>query len=236
MRSGLLRLAQALAVLREASAVVEVAVSVGAPLARATRSAVLVEDDQGEFRIAASAGFAEPLAHRSIAALRARLDEAVRERAPVRVESSELKGQKRARAPSFVTLLPMFHGRELMGIFHFECRASTADGLDHDAAQSVAELVAAALKNARLFESMSASESELRALSEGASDLVLTIDESGAILDANPAACRALGHSVFELSGAKLESLLVTDSVPTWRKLAPSVLRGARLHEESLKL
>ncbi len=234
VRLGLFRLAQALAALRDFSSVVEVAVSAGAPLARATVSAVLVEDDRAGFRIAASSGIAERSGSLSISALRPRLDEAIRERSKVSVEPAGSLGLA-------LTLVPMFCGRELMGVFLFGSdpsapSAPSVEGLDLEAAQSVAELAAAAIENARLFESASSSASELRAHWDDGGDLALVLDDSGAILDANLAASRALGYTAAELAGAKLDTLFAAESAARWRKVEPSLLRGARLRDQPLKL
>ena len=231
VRLGLFRLARALAALRDSSSVVEVAVSAGAPLARATVSAVLVEDDRAGFRIAASSGLAERSGALSISALRPRLDEAIRERSKVSLDTAGSPGLA-------LTLVPMFCGRELMGVFLFGCDAfaPSAEGLDLEAAQSVAELAAAAIDNARLFESASSSVSELRAHWDDGGDLALVLDHSGAILDANPAASRTLGYTAAELAGVKLDTLLAAESAALWRKVEPSLLRGARLRDQPLKL
>jgi PAS domain S-box-containing protein len=231
VRLGLLRLAQALASLRDPASVVEVAVSVGAPLARATLSAVLLEDDRSGFRIAASSGIAERPNSISISALRPRLDEAIRERSKVTVEPAGSPGLS-------LTLVPMFCGRALMGVLLFGCDASTppSEGLDLQVAQSIADLVAASLEYARLFESVSSSELELRTHWNEGTEIALAIDESGAIREANPAAGRALGYTAAELAGVRLDSLLATESAALWRKLEPALLRGARLREQSLKL
>jgi PAS domain S-box-containing protein len=231
VRLGLLRLAQSLAALRDSSSVVEVAVSVGAPLARATVSAVLVEDARSGFRIAASSGLAERSGSLSVSALRPRLDEAIRERSKVRFHTAGSPGLA-------LTLVPMFCGRELMGVFLFGCDASapSPEGLDLEAAQSVAELAAAAVGNARLFESVSFSASELRAHWDDGGDLALVLDDSGAILEANPASIRALGYTAAELAGAKLDSLLAPESAAAWRNVEPALLRGERLRDQPLKL
>jgi PAS domain S-box-containing protein len=231
VRLGLLRMAQALAALRDFSSVVEVAVSMGAPLARATVSAILVEDPRSGFRVAASTGLAERSGSLSISALRPRLDEAVRERSKVSVDIAGGPGLA-------VTLVPMYRGRELMGIFlfGFDASAPPPDGLDLEAAQSVAELAAAAMENARLFESASSAVSDLRAHWDDGGDLALVLDDLGAILEANPASIRALGYAAAELAGAKLDFLLAAESAAAWRKIEPALLRGARLREQPLKL
>ncbi len=231
VRLGLLRLGQALAALRDSASVVEVAVSLGAPLARATVSAVLVEDARSGFRIAASSGLAERSGTLSVSALKPRLDEAIRERSKVSLDAAGSPGLE-------LTLVPMFRGRELVGVFLFGCDASspTDDGLDLDAAQSVADLAAAAIENARLFESVSSSESELRAHWEDGGDLALVLDESGSIVEVNPAASRTLGYTAPELAGAKLYTLLATESAALWRRLEPSLQRGARLRDQPMKL
>ena len=231
VRLGLLRLAQSLAALRDSSSVVEVAVSVGAPLARATVSAIFVEDARSGFRIAASSGLAERSGCLSVSAIRPRLDEAIRERSKVSFDTGGSPGLA-------FTLVPMFCGRELMGVFLFGCDQSSPspEGLDLEAAQSVAELAAAAVENARLFESVSSSASELRAHWDDGGDLALVLDDSGAILEANPASIRALGYTAAELAGAKLDSLLAAESAGAWRKVEPALLRGVRLRDQAMKL
>ncbi len=231
VRLGLFHLAQALAALRDSPSVVEVAVSVGAPLARATVSAVLLEDERSGFRIAASSGISERPNSFSISALRPRLDEAIRGRSKVSVDSGGNPGLA-------LTLVPLYCGRALMGVFLFGCdaSASTPDGLDQEVAQSIADLVAAALENARLFESVASSESVLRAHWDEGSELAIAIDESGAIQESNPAASRALGYTAAELAGARLDPLLATESAALWRKLEPALRRGARLRDQSLRL
>jgi PAS domain S-box-containing protein len=231
VRLGLLQLAQALAGLRDAASVVEVAVSVGAPLARATVAAVLLEDDRNGFRIAASSGIAERPGSLSLSALRPRLEEAIRERSKVSVDGAGSPGLS-------LTLVPMFCGRALMGVFLFGCDSSvpTSDALDLQVAQSIGDLVAAALENARLFDSISSSELSLRAHWNEGGEIALAVDESGAIQDANPAASRLLGYTPGELAGARLDTLLTSESAALWRKLEPALLRGARLREQPLKL
>jgi PAS domain S-box-containing protein len=130
----------------------------------------------------------------------------------------------------------MFRGRALMGVALFGCDPSAAEELDHDSAQSVAELAAAAVENARLFESVSLSASERRAHWEDGFDLGLVIDDSSAIVEANPASLRALGYSEAELAGTKLESLLAPESAASWRKLEPALFRGARIREHPLRI
>jgi PAS domain S-box-containing protein len=231
VRLGLLQLAQALAGLRDAASVVEVAVSVGAPLARATVAAVLLEDDRNGFRIAASSGIAERPGSLSLSALRPRLEEAIRERSKVSVDGAGSPGLS-------LTLVPMFCGRALMGVFLFGCDSSvpTSDALDLQVAQSIGDLVAAALENARLFDSISSSELSLRAHWNEGGEIALAVDDSGAIQDANPAASRLLGYTPGELAGARLDTLLTSESAALWRKLEPALLRGARLREQPLKL
>ncbi len=229
VRLGLLRLAQSLAALRDSSSVVEVAVSVGGPLARATVSAIFVEDARSGFRIAASSGLAERSGFLSVSAIRPRLDEAIRARSRVSVDTAGSPGLA-------LTLVPMFCGRELMGVFLFGCDAPSTEGLDLEAAQSVAELTAAAVANARLFESVSSSASEFRAHWDDGGDLALVLDDSGAIVEANPASIRALCYTAAELVGAKLDSLLAAESAAAWQKAEPALLRGVRLRDQPLKL
>jgi PAS domain S-box-containing protein len=231
-RLGLLRLAQALAALRDSDSVFEVAVSAGAPLARASACAVLVEDERGGFRIAAGTGIAEPSARAgslSLSALRPHLDQCLRERSRVTVEAAGGTGLS-------LSLLPMFRGRALMGVLLFGCDSSAAEELDQDSAQSIAELAAAAIENARLFESVSLSASERRAHWEDGFDLAFVIDDTSGIVEANPASLRALGYSESELSGTKLDTLLAAESAAAWRKLEPSLFRGARLREQALRV
>jgi PAS domain S-box-containing protein len=231
VRLGLLRLAQALSALRDTPSVVEVAVAVGAPLARATSSVLLVPDERGGVRAAGGSGLAERPGSFSISALRPGLDEAIRERTMVRVDAAV------SSALPF-TLVPMFGARELVGVFLFggEPSSDPLEGLDLDVAQSVAELAAAAMENARLFERVLSSASAREVHWAEGSGLALVIDGSGTVLEANPAASRALGVPVSELLGAKLDALLAPESAAVFRRLEPALSRGARLREQPLKI
>jgi PAS domain S-box-containing protein len=226
-RLGLLGLARSLAKSRDPVSVAELAVSLGVPLARANLGAVLVEDPRAGFRFVASTGVAERSGFPSISALRPRLDEAARERSKV---TAEIAG-----SPGLVlTMVPLYGARELLGLFLFGTDAGCA--LDAATAQSVAELTASALENARIFGSLSSAESELRGHWNDGSDIALVLEESGGIRDVNPAACRALGYTAAELLDGRLDQLLAPESAPRWRKLEPSIRRGARLRDEALKL
>jgi PAS domain S-box-containing protein len=187
----------------------------------------LVEDARSGFRIAASSGLAERSGSLSVSAIKPRLDEAIRERSKVTFPTAGSPGLT-------LTLVPMFCSRELMGVFLFGCdlASSSSEGLDLEAAQSVAELAAAAVENARLFESAS----ELRAHWDDGGELALVLDDSGAILEANAASIRALGYTPAELAAAKLDSLLAAESAAAWRKVEPALRRGERLRDQPLKL
>jgi PAS domain S-box-containing protein len=224
--SGLLRFAQALASVRDRSSVAGMAVAVGAPLLRARRSAVLIEDECGGFEIAAECGFgsASPL---SMSALKPRLDQALRERALVRTEAFDGAGA--------LALVPMFDGREPIGALVLECGLGE-ESVDAGAAQVMADLVAAGLENARTLERLASSEASYEALSEAGPDLCFSIDPRGILCDANPAACRLLGFSRIELLGLRLESLLVGESASVWRDRERELFRSGRLDERPLKL
>ncbi len=237
-RSGLLRFAQALAATRETSAVVEIAVSAGAPLARSPRSALLLEEEGGaSFRLAADSGLAAAFGPLSISILRPRIDEALRQRAPVLVEGSEVTGGRYpARStPGSFALVPMFYAREPMGVLLLESPPST-ERLDLEVARTVAELVATALKTARRFESLEASEAGYAVLCEEGNDIILVVDGSGVICASNPATRRALGYSETELAGVQLSSLLAADSLSIWRDLEKTLFSEGRIHGAELKL
>ncbi len=237
-RLGLLRLAQALAALRDSASVVEVAVSMGAPLARASVCAILVEDERGGFRVAESSGLPEHSGKAgsfSLSALRPHLDEAIRERSKVSVDAAGSPGLALTQLTALI-VVPMFRGRDLMGVFLFGCDSSSSEGLDLDSAQSVAELTGASIENARLFESVATAASELRAHWDDGSDLALVLDGASVILEANPASIRALGYTAAELAGAKLDTLLAAESAAAWRKVEPALLRGARLRDQPLRI
>jgi PAS domain S-box-containing protein len=227
VRLGLLGLARALAKSRNPVSVAELSVSLGMPLARATLGAVLVQDPRAGFRFVASSGVAERSSFPSISALRPRLDEALRERSKVTVEIGGGSGV-------VITIVPLFGARELLGLFLFGCEPG--GGIDAATAQSVAELTASAMESARIIESLSSAESELRGHWNDGSDIALVLEDSGVIRDVNPAAGRALGYTAAELLDRRLDQLLAPESAARWRKLEPSIRRGARLREEALKL
>jgi PAS domain S-box-containing protein len=236
-RSGLLRFAQALAATRETRAVVEIAVSAGAPLARSPRSALLLEEEGASFRLAADSGLAAAFGPLSISILRPRIDEALRERAPILVEGSEITGGRYpARStPGSFALVPMFYAREPMGVLLLESPPST-ERLDLEVARTVAELVSTALKTARRFESLEASEAGYAVLCEEGNDIILVVDDSGVVCASNPATRRTLGYSETELAGVQLSSVLAADSLSVWRELDKTLFSEGRIHDAELKL
>jgi PAS domain S-box-containing protein len=230
VRLGLVRFAQALAAPSDPMSVADVAVSMGAPLAGASWSAILVEDPRSGFRVVAASGLAERAGHVSIIALRPRLEEAIRERVKVKIEG--------VNHGTELTLVPMFGGRELLGVLLLgvDTGALPAKALDLEVAQSVAEIVARVMGNARLLEEATFAVSELRAHWQDGSDLALVLDGSGTILEANSAASLALGYTARELAGVRLDDLLSPESSALWQKLEPALSRGAKLKDQPLRL
>jgi PAS domain S-box-containing protein len=222
LATGLLRFAQALAMVRDTQAACELAVAVGAPLAGGRRSALLRENENGGYSSVATSGFPGALLPASLLSLEARLDQAMRARVPVRVDGFEADS---------VTLVPMFCGREPMGILLCE-----SPSLDLSAAQIVADLVAATLRSAGALESLSSSEAGWSVLFESGPDLCLLIDDHGGIREANSAASRHLGFSRSELAELRFESLLAGESVTRWRDMERELFRTGRLQDVALKL
>jgi PAS domain S-box-containing protein len=230
LRAGLLRFAQALAAARDPRTVAEIAVSVGAPLSRAHRGALFAEDEEGGFEVAAEWGFDGALDPAFVSALRPRLDEAVRGRAPVRMRAAE--ANRRAGA---LELVPMFYGREPMGVLLLE-GSPDGSGCDLEAAHVIAELAAAALKSARLLSSATSTEACLSSLCEAGGDVCLTVEEGGKIREANSAACGLLGFSKAELESLRLPGLLAGESASRWKDLEEELFRDAWLGESRLTL
>jgi PAS domain S-box-containing protein len=232
VRAGLLRFAQALAAARDPRSVAEITVSVGAPLSRARKAVFLAEGENGGFAAAAHWEFEGALDASWIAGLAPRLDEVVRGRAPVRIGVSEANGPLRPLQPEgILELVPMFYGREPMGVLVLE-----GPGCDLESAQVIAELAASQMKSARLLSTATSTEACLSALSEAGGDVCLTIEEGGRIRDANPAACRLLAFSKSELEGLRLPGLLASESASHWKALEGELFRAGVLGESKLTL
>jgi PAS domain S-box-containing protein len=244
--SGLLRVALALSEARESGAVAEIATSVGAPLSHARASALFVDHDGDGFRLCAQSGFegssvVSPVSS-SVgpdAALHAALEDSLRARTPVRLDGRAPRiGGVETRAHGAILVVPLYHGREAMGVLALEKPLSDNPWPSDDVAtaQKLAELTASALKNASLFEALAASEARYADLYDNAPDLYQTIDARGRIVDTNRTQCLSLGYEKDELAGIRFESLLAHESVSAWRRLETELFEKGYVRDASVRL
>ena len=237
-RSGLLRVAHALSGARESRAVLEIATSVGAPLAQSRASAILVDRDGYGFRVAAEHGFAPELSPACVHSLESALEDSLRARSTIRV--SPAVAGRRAEMKSFGPLLivPLYYGREAMGVFLFEKASSERSWSETDAdiAGALGELTASALKNASLFETLTSAEIRYADLYDNASDLYQTLDARGRILECNLTQCLKLGYKKEDLIGRRFESVLAHASVARWRSLEIELFDKGHVHDANFKL
>ena len=238
VRSGLLRVAHALSGARESRAVLEIATSVGAPLAQSRASAILVDRDRCGFQVAVQHGFAPELSPACVQSLESELEDSVRARSTMRV-SPDIAG----RCPEMksfgpLMIVPLYYGREAMGAFLFEKAPTERSWPETEAhiAEALGDLTASALKNASLFETLISAEARYADLYDNAPDLYQTVDPGGRILDCNLTQCRTLGYTKEDLVGRRFERVLAQESVATWRSLQAELFDKGCVHDANLKL
>ena len=141
---------------------------------------------------------------------------------------------------SFVPLMivPLYYGREAMGVFLFEKAPSEGSWRETDAdiAEALGDVTASALKNASLFETLTSAETRYADLYDNAPDLYQTLDPGGRILDCNSTQCLMLGYTKQDLVGRRFESVLAHESVATWRSLEVELFDKGYVHDANLKL
>ncbi|HXV65277.1 MAG TPA: ATP-binding protein [Vicinamibacteria bacterium] len=227
-RSGLLRYAHALASAHESETVLDLAVSAGPTLAGGERGAVFVESASVGWRTAFEKGFGAELTPAFLSRLLSRLDEAVGRRGPLRLDEPD----------AALLVVPMFHGRELMGVLLLGRAGSSPvwDDADFEAAKILGQLTATALKNARQLEALSTVIAGQGEIADRSFDLHVTLDESGTIRGCNAQASRAFGSSPPDLVGRRFEDLVDRDFVHRWRQLQRELFRKGSLSQISTKL
>ena len=238
VRSGLVRVAHALFGARESRVVLEIATAVGAPLAQSRASAILVDRDGCGFQVAVQLGFAPELSSACVHSLESSLEDSLRARSTIRV-SPDITGRC-TEMKSFGPLIvvPLYYGREAMGVFLFEKAPSERSWreTDTDIAVALGDLTASALKNASLFETLTSAETRYADLYDHAPDLYQTVDRGGRILDCNSTQCLMLGYTKQDLVGRRFESVLAHESVATWRSLEVELFDKGDVRNANLKL
>ena len=238
VRSGLVRVAHALFGARESRVVLEIATAVGAPLAQSRASAILVDRDGCGFQVAVQLGFAPELSSACVHSLESSLEDSLRARSTIRV-SPDITGRC-TEMKSFGPLIvvPLYYGREAMGVFLFEKAPSERSWreTDTDIAVALGDLTASALKNASLFETLTSAETRYANLYDNAPNLYQTVDRGGRILDCNSTQCLVLGYTKQDLVGRRFESVLAHESVATWRSLEVELFDKGDVRNANLKL
>ena len=216
VRAGLLRIAHALSGARESSVVLDIATSMGAPLARSRASAILVDRDGYGFQVAVQQGFARELTSSCVRSLESTLEECLRGRTTVRVRARDFASRcPELRSVGPLVSVPLFCGHEALGVLVLEKSLRDEHWSDGDVeiAEALGNLTAAAMKNASLFEALRSAEARFADLYDNAPDLYQTVDPGGRILDCNLTQCLTLGYTKEDLVGRRFEGVLAQESV-----------------------
>ncbi len=191
VRSGLLRVAHALSGAHESRAVLEIATSVGAPLAKSRASAILVDRDGCGFEVGVQHGFAPELSPACVQSLESALEDSLHARSTIRVRADIVGRCTEMKSFGPLMMVPLFYGREAMGVFLFEKAPTERSWPETDAhiAEALGDLTASALKNASLFETLTSAEARYADLYDNAPDLYQTVDSGGRILECTTLTC-----------------------------------------------
>ena len=236
---GLVRAAHAMLSARDARTVLELATTMGGPLARARASAVVAEGDGGGFVVLAEHGFESGLGAAGARSLETALDDCLRARSAVKLHPSGI-GTPFAGLASMgpVVLVPLYYGRDPQGVLVLARAAAEATWSDADVevAKALGDLTAAGLENARLFESLGSADARYADLYDNARDLYQTIDVEGRILDCNRTECLTLGYDDDDLVGRWFADLIAPESVAVWRRVEKDLFVRGAVRDVSLKL
>ena len=130
-------------------------------------------------------------------------------------DADHLRLMRSAGVRGFLTVPLRARGRVLgtVTLMSGETRRRLA-AADLRLAQDLADRVALAIDNARLYREAQAAEARYRGLFAGVADTILVADAARRYVDANPAATELLGYDREELLGLRVEDV-VTDA-PEW--------------------
>lgn len=116
----------------------------------------------------------------------------------------------------------------LLGVAGESLRAGSTPAIALFASQT-----SIALRNAQLMKRIRESEQRYRGIFEAATDALLVVDESGLILEANPAACRLVGRERDALIGCPAKELFQESEHDRYRSLLQAVVNGEQVSFEA---
>lgn len=127
---------------------------------------------------------------------------------------------------SFLAVPIVAHGQMTGALMVDHTRTGFFTETDARAAQALAQHMAVAIQNARLFEALRQSEARHRSLVESARDVIYTLSPDGAIASLNPAFETTTGWPRAEWLGQSFAQLIHPDDLPLARETLQRLLQG----------
>lgn len=131
-------------------------------------------------------------------------------------------------------IVPLTKGKAVIGALHFLGAAQNAyTEEDRSRAERIGALLAEALDQSQLKSELKRmkdkgqeQQARWRSFLEQSPQAIFTLDLSGSVVDANPAACRLLGFPREEFALLPLAALSSSEEIQKAREMLPLILRG----------
>ncbi len=189
--------------------------------------------DGGRVEIAITAGLGDSLAGKSFPAGGSAMGRVTRSAAAWWTPDAERSGEPAADIPvadgaRSAVVVPLQHRGECIGAITL-LSGKSRDYSETDVAhvEAMADLLSVALANADLVETLRKTEWRFRTLFRAAPDAVLTVFESGRIMEANDAVHDIFGVHPVQMVGRTLDEFVVSEDVDRLRTELAYVLKGA---------
>ena len=136
--------------------------------------------------------------------------------------------------PQRVAIVPLIADDKVLGILSVAGQRLTKSILP--AVRAFANQTAIAIKNAQLVDALYESEKQYRGVFEAARDALLLLDQSGIIVEVNPAACAIYGRPYEELVGLPIAEIVHPDHYHNLQNFCAGIALEGHFHAQSLNI
>jgi len=136
--------------------------------------------------------------------------------------------------PQRVAILPLIADDKVLGVLSVAGKNFTESILP--AVGAFANQTAIAIRNAQLVNELYESEKQYRGVFEAVTDGLLLLDQSGTIVEANPAACAMYTYSHEELVGLPIAKIVHPDHYHDLQNFHAAISSEGRFHTQSVNI